>query len=290
MNDVVTQPCPGCGRPNPPGNQFCQYCGARMLPSETPAAVQPPVYVPPAQTTPAPFFTPPAPTLPPALAPNPNLAGGQTAYAGTLQIDRLGQRLDGWADLVDGAGERATAVENAFITEVQARRMPQVSITHADLTPGGLAGKRRGYALVQSYSGATMGVYITAFGKDLYLTWDLFVRPVILWRNLLIMLGIAAGLSLIPQLGDFSIFSWILNTIGVLIPVVIVALILGKTMRNSTLSFFIQEIDLFAADDITAMMFGAHHALLGALDGVGIDTTLLRKKESFYAGRRERVI
>lgn len=212
------------------------------------------------------------------------------AYYGTVKIDNLGQRLDGWADLLDGAGDKAAAVENAFVQELSARQLPQLGLTRADLTPGGLAGKQRGYLLAQAPAGATLAVYIAQYGKDLYLTWDLFLRTVIQWRNILIMLAIAAVLALIPELDDFSLFGWIVGFLGACIPVGLVALILGKVLRNSALAFFIQEIDMFVADDITAAMFAAHHSLLLAVDEVGLDASLLRKKESFRAGRRERII
>jgi hypothetical protein len=272
MDDNATNTivCPKCNTSNPAGHLYCQSCGT-------------PLKTPPAQ----PAYISPPPGMPVAYPPAP---AGKMSYYGTVKIDNLGQRLDGWADLVDGAGDKAAAVENAFVQELGSRQFPHLALTRADLTPGGLAGKQRGYLLAQAPAGATLAVYIGQYGKDLYLTWDLFLRTVIQWRNILIMLAIAAVLALIPELDRFSLFRWILGFFGACIPVGLAALLLGKALRNSALAFFIQEIDMFVADDITAAMFAAHHALLLAVDEAGLNADLLRKKESFRAGRRERVI
>ena len=262
--------CPNCHATSPAEYSFCQSCGTRLQ-GFSPAPAEPSLNQPVQKEQAAQHFPP---------------------VSGTIQIDHLGARLDGWADLVEGAGSSAAVVCQQFGQELAARQMPQVNVFRSALTPGGISGKHRTYQLTQSYTGATMAVYIGQFGQDLYLAWELFVRTVIKWRNILIMMGIAAVLSLLITLmgGDFNFIMWLMATAVWSIAIFIGAGFAGKIMRNSRLAFFIEEIDLFASDDITAMMFVVHKSLMQALDAAGLDSSNMRQKEHYAAGRRERII
>lgn len=255
--------CPNCHTVNEGENLFCQACGTKLVATPAPTSFQ---------NTIQQVFQPPR--------------------YGILSIDSLGARLDGWADLIPAAGTKTADVRAAFDAELQSCNVPQTNIVRTELTPGGLSGQRRPYLLVQSYTGATMAVFISEFGNSLYLSWELFVRPVIKWREILIMLGVAFFLALLPQLAsqNFGLFGLLFGTIGWTIPIAIGAAIFGKVMRNSIWALFVQEIDLFAADDVTAMMLAAHKSILKALDVVGVESSQLRSKSEFRAGRRERLI
>ena len=298
------RPCPKCQVLNAPQNQYCEQCGERLTTVDT------------SQDS---FswsrYCAKCGANNPTEANNCINCGIDLAWAeanqDTLQeyhrsskattvnasslfatrVDKLGNRLDGWADLIDNAAETADDVRSAFESDLELRQMPQVDRSQPTLTPGGLAGKRRDYYLAQSYTGAAMAVYIGEFGRDLYVSWDLFIRPNIKWRNILIMLGIAAVLAIFPAANSYSEFStWITWTIVGFIGIAIVALILGKVLRGSAKAFFVEEIDHFAADDVTATMFAVHHGLMKAIDAAGLDSSLLREKETFKAGRKERII
>jgi len=252
------QDCPHCGVNNPVEANRCVQCGANIRPAARPPHV--------AQSTP-----------PPSLF--------------AARIDKLGNRLDGWADLIDNAADKAEAVRSAFQADLEQRKMPQVERSRPTLTTGGVLGKRRNYYVARSYTGASLAVYVGGFGRDLYVSWDLFVRPHIKWRNILIMLGIAAVLAIFPAANSYSEFSaWITATITGFFGIAMVALILGKVLRGSAKAFFMEEIDRFAADDVTATMFAVHHGLLKSIDAAGLDSSVLREKETFKAGRRERII
>jgi hypothetical protein len=69
-----------------------------------------------------------------------------------------------------------------------------------------------------------------------------------------------------------------------------VVMIAGKIMRGNAMAFLIENVDHFAADDITAMTLGVHKALLSAVDSVGLKSSLLRVKEHFVAGSGKRII
>lgn len=263
--------CPHCGKKNPGAANNCVICGSNLTTGDPSGN------------------TSQNPARGPLL--------GSSSYSqsrGSLlatRVDRLGQRLDGWADLIDGAADQVEMVRSTFTTDLDHRQLPRLEFTETKLTPGGVAGKRRTYSLAQSYTGATLAVYIGEFGRDLYVSWDLFLRPHIKWRNILIMLGVAAVLAIFPAIDAYSKFTrWFTGTIGGFLGICVLVAILGKILRGSAKAFFMEEIDHFAADDITATMFAVHHGLMKAIDEVGLDASLLRKKETFKAGRRERII
>jgi len=218
--------------------------------------------------------------------------------AGQRSLSWLGERLDGWADLIEDVAERAPEVIQAFQERVSVRRMPNVQHESSALATGGLTGKQRPYQLVHTPTGAAVAVYIGQFGRDLYVAWDLFIRPV--WNMMVVwgILGAAAVLGLFQAVGQdpwtgrtrFSFLGWIGTTIGLSILFALLVAGVGFVLRRNPLAFFIKQLDAFDADDITAMTLAVHKSLLQAIDAVGIDIQLLRVKEQFHGGRRDRLI
>lgn len=282
--------CPKCGFSNALQNQYCEQCGERLSSVQSPAADAPRGKHCPHCGSGNPVEAIRCVQCGRNMSSSPSQAGVSSSFFAT-RIDKLGNRLDGWADLIDNAAEKGDALRSAFEADLEQRQLPQVDHSQPTLTPGGLAGKRRAYYLAQSYTGAALAVYIGEFGRDLYVSWDLFVKPNIKWRNILIMLSIAAVIAIFPAANSYDEFgTWITATIAGFIVIAIVARILGKVLRGSAKAFFMEEIDHFAADDVTAMMFAVHHGLMKAIDAAGLDSSLLREKETFRAGRRERII
>ncbi len=217
--------------------------------------------------------------------------------AATRGLSGLGERIDGWADLVEGAGDRALDVASAFHERISARQMPDVTHESANLSTSSILGRRRPYQLIRTPTGATLAVYIGSFGKDLYISWDLFIRTV--WNMTVIwgILGSAAFLGLFSARetdlwgrSSFSFSSWIISTIGLSILFAFLVACAGFMLRRGFFGFFVKELDFFDADDITAMALAVHKSLLQAADTVGIDIHLLRVKEQFRGGRRDRLI
>jgi len=187
-------------------------------------------------------------------------------------IDKMGVRLDGWADLVDGAGSQFEQVRANVQELMNARKMIDVSTERRELTTGGLSGKLRTYIVCSHRAGVTMAVNIAAVGKDLYVSWNAFWKPV--WNKpLLIALLVISVVTL--GLGVF------------LFPVIAVA---GQVMKNNWLAFFATTLDEFLKDDVAAMIMAGHHSILQSLDMVGVDRKLLRVKEQFSTGVGNRLI
>jgi hypothetical protein len=218
------------------------------------------------------------------------------------RIDKMGARLDGWADLVDGAGDRFEQVRTSITDLVSARKMPDVIAERRELTTGGLAGNLRMYIVCCHRAGVTMALNVRAVGKDLYVSWNAFYKPI--WNKLVIvgillisaLLALAAGNDMYCSgWGNNCVSSFSVAKAAVVLAVGAVGLgllvsIAGRVVKNNPMAFFMTSIDEFISDDITAMMLAVHHSVLQSLDIIGIDRKVLRVKEHYTTGARNRVI
>ncbi|GAB4156529.1 MAG: hypothetical protein Fur0021_24840 [Candidatus Promineifilaceae bacterium] len=275
---------------------------------------------------------------------------------GRVRLDKLGQRIDGWADLLDDQAGQAANIRQRLIQRLQRRNMPLITLSHKDVMLGGLVGESRPYQISLHRVGTTVAVYVGEFGADLYVAWDVFVRLVWKWSTIIILFltplllnllrylllsmdlyglfaqvflpvlllfGIVGAASfLIRQsfwafyadwvvwvvailvssggpflLGDFFYFFYrfdisnlLANVAGAFVLSAALLALIGLITQRSAWAYFRQEYNHFRADDIAAMTLAVHKSILETLDEVGINTALVRGKEEFRGGRRERVI
>ena len=239
--------------------------------------------------------TAPPPSSPPAQEPR---SSGAWVTAGTRPMSWLGQRIDGWADLLDNMGDRAPDVVQALQQNISSRGMPGVTHESSSLTTGTMGAKQRVYHLSHRPTGAAAAVYVGKFGRDLYLSWELCIRPV--W-NRAVLMGIAGSAAVLAflfaqqrnPLTGRSIFSLELFLGATIFFAVIFAFAVswaGNLMKHDPMAFFFKEIDRFEADDISAMTLGVHKSVQQAADAIGFDVQLLRAKTEFRGGRRDRLI
>lgn len=272
--------CPQCGARNADTENFCNQCGTSLKSSTGSPATPIHEYKPQAGTPsiePAPIRIPAPPV---------------SSSTGHVRLDRLGKRIDGWADLIDDQAGEAAHVRQLLIQRLRQRNMPQVSLAHKDVTLGGLVGESRPYQISLHRVGTTVAVYVGEFGTDLYIAWDVFVKLLWRWWVFLLLLGLdflAVGIfsegMLFDYFEEFALF---------LIPGYITLFILGGIagliFKRSFMAFYRHEYNHFRADDIAAMTLAVHKSILETLDEVGINTALVRGKEEFRGGRRERII
>jgi hypothetical protein len=166
--------------------------------------------------------------------------------------------------------------------------------------------------------GASIAIAVKRTGRDLYLSWDLFVRR--LWNEAVI--GIILLSSAIPSailgvllsftssapvpstnplqpatasssspFGGFLIFLVVLlvGTVVLSINYSILLVIVGLIVKRDPLAFFLKEITLFEYHDISAMTISVDKALRQAADQAGIQAAL-RPKAQFKVGPRDRLI
>jgi hypothetical protein len=164
--------------------------------------------------------------------------------------------------------------------------------------------KQRDYKFACTTPAATVAIYIGACGNDLYLCWDLFLRRV--WNEVIIGMIIALALVIalyqgftgaMNQLSQGSSLFAFLSILGIIpsfifgaISFAVLLMIAGFLFKRDVWAFLTKEIDLFEAHNIGAMVLAVDKTLRQAADTVGIHANLLRAKEQFRVGRRERLI
>lgn len=208
--------------------------------------------------------------------------------SGSTSIPRLGEVQDGSAELASGLGHQASEVFTVFGDVIADREIPGVTQRRIWLNPGTFSGAQRPYYLLQQANGATAAVYIAAYGKDLYLSWKLFIRPVLNWILLAILAGASFLFGFLP-LADEGVEA----LAGFLAAFFVLCLLVGFAgtfLKRNFLAFFFRELTLFDYEDIQAMCMITHQAMLQAADAVGIQVHVLSQKEQFYGGRRDRLI
>ncbi len=217
--------------------------------------------------------------------------------SGTQTLSGLGTLVDSWADLIDNQGGRLSTIVQAFSERMAARQMSHFSIQATNVTPGQMFSGNRFYHLVRTQTGATLAVRIDNYGRDLYLSWDLWVKPLPNWPVILGLIGLAALMALggaqTPSFfgpSSFNMTLWIIGTIFNSIWMGFLVGLAGRFVRGNFLGFFLKQLSPFDVDDITAMQLAVHHSLLEAADVAGISQNLLRAKETFHGGQRQRLI
>lgn len=209
-------------------------------------------------------------------------------------INRLGVRIDGWADIVEGVGSKAIEALNATALIMKDKGMPNVTISATSIKTW----RERPYLIIEMQNGACVTIYIGSFGKDLYATWDLYIKPILNKNLILTILIVAAILGFVGAFQsnawtgrtDFSVIGWIISTISWLVGGAVLVALTGFITKRNILAYFFLQLDAFDIDDIGAMGLDVHKGLLRGLDSVGISSQLLRIKEQFHAGSRERII
>ena len=201
----------------------------------------------------------------------------------SMAPNSLGVFLDGWADIAEGIGERVEEVQNIIHQSLLERDMPEVKVEATQVTAGMLSEKRH-YLVTSTYPGITTIIRAGKYGKDLFVTWSTYIKPVFNWRILGGILGVAFFFALIDG-GWSSIFTFF-GTFGLLF---VTLSLVGLFVYRDPLWVVIVQPTIFDADDLVAMSLAAHKSILKALDQVGVDIALLRAKQDYHRKRSEEV-
>lgn len=229
----------------------------------------------------------------------------------TLNFRSLGFYIDGWADVAEGIGDKVEEVRELILNSLVSRNMPEVKV-EATRVSTGLTSENRNYTITTTFPGATTLVRSGQYGKDLFVTWSTYIRPVPNWKVLTVLTVIAAffglqagsaaidaarnissgffeGLISTGQMLIAGIFTFIFGTLGALAAELALLAFLGLIILRDPFWIFVIQPNIFDADDIVHMSIVAHKAILESLDKVGIDTALLRAKQEFQRKRNEKV-
>lgn len=71
-----------------------------------------------------------------------------------ININKLGVRLDGWADLVEEAGDKAKEAQQALEQIARGRQMPNVFVNPAIISLSTFGNRQRPYLITEMGNGA----------------------------------------------------------------------------------------------------------------------------------------
>jgi hypothetical protein len=225
-----------------------------------------------------------------------------SAPPNSINVNKLGSFLDGWSEIVEGAGDKASQVRQNVLGLLQGRGMPDITLGNKTGYVSLISQDRRDYVVSETFPGAKTTIYIAKHGNDLYASWRTWIEPKLNWNFLRWILGGAAVLGLFtggiqrggtlfgPSETTFSFFGWLSSTFTLIVIAAFILAVVGRFFKGSFLAYFIIEPNVFDADDITAMSLSVHKSVLRALDSAGIDNSKLRLKQDFKGGRRNETV
>lgn len=207
------------------------------------------------------------------------------------KIDNLnfGKWIDGWADILEGAANMSSSVNNTFVETFTGHQLPNINVSRVNITENGDKNGKRNFHLIRDFAGSTVAVYIGPFGNDLFLTWNLYSKQSLKITNVAGIIGssvVMGTLSAISQIG-FNFFIWLLAILGWTILIVVGILIGSWVWYGDPLFFFFEKDSQFIADDLVAITIATHKSLLNTLETIGFDTSSIHPKPDFLKARRE---
>jgi hypothetical protein len=224
-----------------------------------------------------------------------------------VNVNNFGYYLDGWAELVEDMSPKADEVRKQVVKSLHEREMPDIQVIDERIAFVSIKSKeRRKYAFTTTHPGIVTTINISEFGKDLFVAWATYIRPILNIGTIIIILMVALlfGLSAFgasfASLGSSMVFyrnapgiavsAGVVTFLFVLIITAFGVGIAGKLIKGYSLAYFLIEPTVFDADDITAMSLAAHKSILRSLDATGFDTKKLRLKQDFKRGRRGELV
>ena len=222
---------------------------------------------------------------------------------GSINLHHMGLFIDRWADIIEGKSELAESIRVNLLQQLRDKNMPDIQIKPISANVGILSGDRP-YIIATTSPGVTTAIYVSAHGKDLYLSWRTHVRGVIN-KRLLIMMAAAAGmptLCLSPCLlignvvNAFVSLGSDVNVGNIFAPALTVCLgffgfeivllaLAGQLLKGDPFAYFFVEPSIFDAEDVAAMNLAIHKTLVKATETAGIDPAILRPKPDVRGGR-----
>lgn len=196
--------CTNCGSNNEDNNQFCLNCGKRLpnLPVQ-PAIVRQPMPNQPQSINPQ--RRPVAPPLPPSLGAMPPInypaGAGQVNPSAFSQASSsnsasiwtpfagLGKKNkhEGW--LMDGKGHFAEDLVQKVTQKFSERQIPGAKVEKRILQTRGVLVEKRPYFMISSQQNSA-ALYITQYGKDLFISLTTFLKSNISKARLIVLSGV----------------------------------------------------------------------------------------------------
>lgn len=219
-----------------------------------------------------------------------------------IDVKELGRFLDGWADLIEGMGDKEEEVRKKLLSNLIDRKIPHARIIEACATVEfNERGETRQCLLIEKYPGIQTIVFTIKHGNDLYTSWRTFVSRVINWAIILIAIVISFALGAVMEATDFlglgiltggyydnfDFGGWMFFSLVFIFIANFLLTTFGRLLKGDPLAFVTIDTSLFDSDNIGALNMTVHKTLIRTLDNSGIDINNLRLKRDFKGGRRD---
>jgi hypothetical protein len=181
-------------------------------------------------------------------------------------LKSLGVKVDEFTEVFAGMGERAAEVGEEYNRSMTEKGLPGVTLSQYIFVSGRM---QRTYKVANHASGATMVASINPAGKDLEVSWMLYVRRILNWIPLAILGGVALLLPLAWSfIGRFIFAFYIIGVILLLVLITLGAMLVGKVLKDNTWWAFVIEMDDMAWEDTVVMQTAIHDELMKAVEKV----------------------
>lgn len=219
-----------------------------------------------------------------------------------IDVKELGRFLDGWADLVEGMGDKEEEVRKKLLSNLIDRKIPRAQIAEVRATVEfDERGETRQCLLIEKYPGIQTLIFTNKHGNDLYTCWRTFISRVINWAIIYIAIALSFALGAILEATDFlglgiltgdyynqfDFGGWMIFSLVFLFIANALLTTFGQLLKGDPLAYITIEKSLFDSDNISALNMTVHKTLIRTLDNSGIDITNLRLKRDFKGGRRD---
>jgi hypothetical protein len=184
-------------------------------------------------------------------------------------IGVLGIKVDEFSDIMCADASRSGELTDVFVKALTARNIPNVKISEGDFTT---EGKRRHYHIITGPAKTTILASIFAYGKDLVLGWEMYLKRTLKWVPMAILGGSAFILALISFLtsGFFFTTFWTFLFIFLFFAG-LAGLLIGKVLKDDWMYLFVEDIDEISWAEASALQLVVHEALLETMETIEID-------------------
>jgi hypothetical protein len=214
----------------------------------------------------------------------------------TSQHAQVGALVERWADVLEGAGEKAGAFWEAFYQSYSSREIPRFEDDWEMLSSNLLYSPPQREMLFVRRGPITIAVLLAQQGADLYTSWRCFIKnPVAWWR-------VAAVLVVAILIGwPFAYTNEVLSgthyelsrhfnaTLVTFVVLMVLIGIYGLLFRAGDAGSLLRaQIHELQYDEVASLTTVIHKSLIHAADKLGIDTAKLEPRTPVYLGQQQR--
>lgn len=194
-----------------------------------------------------------------------------------------------WGSLVINAGERIEDFRNYFSEILKSRELSQLKIYDEWLSTSGVFAASRPFLVIEQ-NWIRMAIYSAKQGKDLYISWRLYIIqkftwiPVVVWLVLSLVVGVILGIintSIGVALVSFFLVFIVLGFLGAF---------WGQMFMENPFGLLLVRFHEMNLDDAEAASIVVQASIEAAIEKMGIEDVKLEPRSSIMRQPRRRRI